>query len=79
NFATSLGPICPDFTAPAGVGVEDVALISSLWGQAAGPPYDYDGDGMITIYDITQVTPLWGIDCMATLQPPETPVDPGLK
>ncbi|MFZ1269115.1 MAG: hypothetical protein WAU95_21865, partial [Anaerolineae bacterium] len=62
-----------------GVGVEDVALISSLWGQAAGPPYDYDGDGMITIYDITQVTPLWGIDCMATLQPPETPVDPGLK
>ena len=76
NFATSLGPICPDFTAPAGVGVEDVALISSLWGQAAGPPYDYDGDGMITIYDITQVTPLWDQDCLGVVAPPEASPKP---
>lgn len=79
NFATSLGPICPDFVAPAGVGVEDVALISGLWGQVAGPPYDYDGDGVITMVDIMQVTPLWGQDCLATANPPEAQVDPGLK
>ncbi|MFZ2518915.1 MAG: hypothetical protein WA089_09460, partial [Anaerolineae bacterium] len=59
-----------------GVGVEDVALISSLWGQAAGPPYDYDGDGMITIYDITQVTPLWDQDCLGVVAPPEASPKP---
>ena len=79
NFATSLGPICPDFVAPAGVGVEDVSLISSMWGQAASPPYDYDGDGVITMVDIMQVTPLWGQDCLAIANLPEGPVDPGLK
>jgi hypothetical protein len=79
NFAASLGAICPDFVAPAGVGVEDVALISSLWGQAAGAPYDYDGDGVITVYDISQVTPQWGQNCLAVNSPPEAPVNPSLK
>jgi hypothetical protein len=79
NFATSLGPICPDFVAPAGVGVEDVTLVANLWSQAAGPPYDYDGNALITIYDIMQVTPQWGQNCLATASPPETPVAPGLK
>jgi hypothetical protein len=76
NFATSLGPICPDFVAPAGVGVEDITAIANLWGQASGPPYDYDGDGIITMYDIGQVTPLWGQDCLAVTAPPETTVPP---
>lgn len=76
NFATSLGPICPDFVAPAGVGVEDITAIANLWGQASGPPYDYDGDGIITMYDIGQVTPLWGQDCLAVTAPPETTVAP---
>lgn len=79
NFATSLGPICPDFVAPAGVGVEDVSLIAGMWGQSAGPPYDYDGDGVITVYDIAQVTPLWGQNCLAVAAPPEGTVDPSLK
>ena len=79
NFATSLGPICPDFVAPAGVGVEDISVISSLWGQAAGPPYDYDGDSVITMVDIMQATSQWGQNCLATASPPETAVDPGLK
>ncbi len=79
NFATSLGPICPDFVGPAGVGVEDIAVISSLWGQAASAPYDYDGDGIITIYDIMQVTAMWGQNCLAVNSPPEAPVDPSLK
>lgn len=79
NFATNLGPICPDFVAPAGVGVEDISAIASLWGQVVGPPYDYDGDSIITIYDISQVTPLWGQDCLAVTAPPEGVVDPSLK
>lgn len=79
NFATNLGPICPDFVAPAGVGVEDITAIASLWGQAAGPPYDYDGDGVITIYDIMQVTPMWGQNCLAVSASPPTTVDPNLK
>ena len=79
NFAASLGPICPDFVAPTGVGVEDISLIASYWGQAAGPPYDYDDDGIVTVYDIMQVTPMWGQNCLAISSPPEAPVDPGLK
>lgn len=76
NFLVGLGPICPDFTAPAGVGVEDISLIAGLWGQYQGPPYDYDDDGVITIYDITQVTPLWGQDCLGVIAPPEAPSKP---
>jgi len=79
NFAASLGPICPDFVGPAGVGVEDISLIASYWGQAHGPPYDYNDDGMVTIYDIMQVTPMWGQNCLAVNSAPEAPVDPGLK
>jgi hypothetical protein len=79
NFATNLGPICPDFVAPPGVGVEDISAIASLWGQVVGPPYDYDGDSIITMYDISQVTPLWGQDCLAVMAPPEGVVNPSLK
>ena len=50
---------------PPGVGVEDIALIASRWGQHYGPPYDYDGNGVITIYDIAQVTPKWGQNCLS--------------
>ena len=71
-----LGPFCTDFPAPAGVGVEDISLIAGLWGQYQGPPYDYDDDGVITIYDITQVTPLWGQDCLGVIAPPEAPPKP---
>ena len=79
NFATSLGPICPDFAAPAGVGIEDVSLIANMWGQQQGPPYDYNGDGMISIFDLLQVTPVWGENCLAEANSPELPVDPALK
>lgn len=79
NFATNLGPICPDFVAPAGVGVEDITAIANLWGQSAGPPYDYDGDGVVTMYDIAQVTSLFGQDCLAVNLSPESTVDPSLK
>lgn len=79
NLAVSLGPVCPDFVAPAGVGIEDISLIAGLWGQVQGPPYDYDDDSLITIYDISQVTPMWGQNCLAVENPTETPTEPGLK
>jgi len=65
NFSADLGPICPDFVDPPGVGIEDIVQIANLWGQQQGPPYDYDGNGTITIYDIQQVTAKWGQDCLA--------------
>ena len=34
---------------------------------------------IITIYDIMQVTPQWGQNCLAVSSPPEAPVDPSLK
>lgn len=79
RFSADLGPICPDFVAPAGVGVEDIALIASLWGQMQGPPYDYNGDGRVTIYDIMQVTVQWGQNCLATAEPPIAQLDPSSK
>jgi hypothetical protein len=79
RFSADLGPICPDFVSPAGVGVEDVTLIASKWSQQQGPPYDYNGDGLVTIYDISQVTPLWGQDCLAVTQPIEATDHPSKK
>ena len=50
-----------------------------MWGQQQGPPYDYNGDGMISIFDLLQVTPVWGENCLAEANSPELPVDPALK
>jgi hypothetical protein len=54
---------CYDFQPPAGVGIEDVMVVASLWGQSAGPPYDCDGDGRITVVDIMCVVVHWGETC----------------
>ena len=39
--------------------VDDLAIIANLWGQSAGPPYDQDGDGWITIVDIQRIARWW--------------------
>jgi hypothetical protein len=54
---------CYDFQPPAGVGIEDVMVVANLWGQLAGPPYDCDGDGVITVVDIMCVVIHWGETC----------------
>ena len=55
--------ICYDFQPPPGVGLEDVLFMVNLWRQLAGPPYDCDGDGKITVVDIMCVVVHWGETC----------------
>jgi hypothetical protein len=54
---------CPDFADPPGVGVEDIQVVASHWRQTADPPYDLDGDRIITIVDIMKVSARWGETC----------------
>lgn len=42
------------------VDVGDIMIVAALWNQPAGPPYDLDGDGVITVVDITRTTRWWG-------------------
>ena len=60
---TSTTTICYDFQPPPGVGIEDIMVVAALWGQLAGPPYDCDGDGVITVADIMCVVIHWGEAC----------------
>jgi hypothetical protein len=60
-YATSPG--CFDFVEPAGVDVADVQFIASHWRWPAGPPYDCDGDGIITVIDLMCVVAQWGQAC----------------
>ena len=55
--------ICYDFLPPPGVGIEDVMVVADLWPQLAGPPYDCDGNGVISVIDIMCVVIHWGETC----------------
>ena len=35
-------------------------IVAALWNQPAGPPYDLDDDGVITVVDIHRVARWWG-------------------
>jgi len=50
----------PQTTSPA---AGDLGIIAGLWHQPAGPPYDCDGDGVITSHDIMCVVQHWGKPC----------------
>jgi hypothetical protein len=39
--------------------VGDIMIIAVLYCQPVGPPYDLDGDGVITVVDITRVARWW--------------------
>jgi parallel beta-helix repeat protein len=56
-------PGCYDFLDPVGVGVEDVQFVADHWRWPAEPPYDADGDGVITVVDIMRVAADWGDLC----------------
>jgi len=61
--AQEISPIaCYDFDGD-GVGESDVRAVAGRWHQAAEPPYDPDGDGIVTIVDIMQVAAHWGETC----------------
>jgi hypothetical protein len=58
-------PGCTDFLEPQGVGAEDVQFLAAHWRRPAQPPFDCDGDGIISAADIMCATALWGQTCMA--------------
>ena len=43
--------------------VADVQAVAGRWHQAAGLPYDLDGDDWITVADIMRVVAGWGSTC----------------
>jgi hypothetical protein len=45
------------------VDAADLQAVAARWRQAAGPPYDLDGDGQVTVADILRVSAAWGNAC----------------
>jgi hypothetical protein len=45
------------------VDVADLQALTDRWRQAAGLPYDLDGDGKVTVADIMRVAAAWGNTC----------------
>jgi hypothetical protein len=41
----------------------DLQALTARWRQAAGLPYDLDGDGKVTVADIMRVAAAWGNTC----------------
>ena len=41
----------------------DLQALTDRWRQAAGLPYDLDGDGQVTVADILRVSAAWGNAC----------------
>lgn len=59
---------CPDFSNPPGVWLEDVLTVAGHWRETNADPnwdprLDLDGDGRITVQDVTMVTARWGDTC----------------
>ena len=48
-----------DFNDSGAVDVGDIMIVAGLWSQPAGPPFDLDGDGLITVVDIQRVARWW--------------------
>ncbi len=71
---TDFAKWCFDLLTPANVGLEDIQAMAQRWRLAAGPPYDADGSGMVTVADIMQAVVQWGESCTeVTPTPTPTP------
>jgi len=42
----------------------DLRTLAGRWHHPAGPPYDVDGDGMVTVVDVMGVAVWWGEGCV---------------
>lgn len=54
------------------IGMEHVQYVAASWRQTSGPPYDCDGDGIITIKDIMCWVAQWGKTCTTMISPTPT-------
>jgi|GEM_PF-5727469 len=67
NLSATAAP-CYDFDHSGQVDVADIQAVANHWHQHAGDPgwdvrFDVNGDGVITIVDIMQVSAAWGSTC----------------
>jgi len=61
-------PICPDFVAPSGVGLEDIQAVAADWGMTSSDPnwnpnHDLDRDQDVDVVDVMRVAVQWGTSC----------------
>ncbi len=66
--ATPTATVCPDYTPPPGIGVEDIQTIVAHWGETPGSPgweprFDLNADGRVDIMDIMRTGAVWGMTC----------------
>jgi len=50
----------------------DLQALTARWRQAAGRPYDLDGDGVVSVADIMRVAARWVNSCSPTMPPMPT-------
>lgn len=55
--------ICPDLLDPPGVGLEDIQVVATHWGQSYDPLYDLNTDQQIDIADVQIASAHWGENC----------------
>lgn len=59
-FVIKLAMPCCDLNENGIIDVNDLIIVSGLWGEPSGLPYDRDGDGWVTIVDIQRIARWWG-------------------
>jgi len=45
------------------VDIDDLRAVADRWGQVAEPPFDSDGDEIVTVVDVMWVAAHWGETC----------------
>jgi len=66
--ATPTATVCPDYTPPPGIGVEDIQTIVAHWGETPSslgwePRFDLNADGRVDIIDVMRTGAAWGTMC----------------
>lgn len=74
DVALNVVTVCPDYTDPISVGVEDLTAVANKWGTRSGGAgwdsrYDIDQDNDVDMVDIMLTSGMWGLNCRTT--PPD--------
>lgn len=67
--------VCPDYTDPIGVDVEDLTAVANKWGTYSGGAgwdsrFDIDQDNDVDMVDIMLTSGMWGLNCRTTPSSP---------